>query len=167
MAEDIFDVVDELDRPVGRAPRSQVHARKLLHRAVHILVFNKSGDLFLQKRSMAKDSHPGRWDSSASGHVDAGEDYMEAAVREVREEIGVAVASGELRFLGKLKASAETDQEFVCVYALAHEGPFVLHPQEIESGRFWEMDEIRGEIERLPGQFATAFKTIVREFLRA
>ena len=66
---------------IGREPRSVVHARGLRHRAVHVLVFNSAGELFLQKRSMTKDNDPGLWDSSCSGHVDAGETYDEAAVR--------------------------------------------------------------------------------------
>jgi len=85
MPEDIFDVVNERDEVVDRKPRSVVHRDGLLHRAVHVLVFNSRGQIFLQKRSMKKDRQPGLWDSSASGHVDSGEDYDTTAVREVRE----------------------------------------------------------------------------------
>jgi predicted protein tyrosine phosphatase len=73
MSEEIFDVVNERDEVVGQAPRSEVHRRKLNHRAVHVLVFNSRGELFLQKRSLKKDCFPGAWDSSASGHLDTGE----------------------------------------------------------------------------------------------
>ena len=74
MTEEIFDIVNERDEVIGRAPRAEVHARGLLHRAAHMLVFNSRGEVFLQKRSLRKDRQPGVWDSSASGHVDAGED---------------------------------------------------------------------------------------------
>ena len=76
MAEEIFDVVNERDEVVDQKPRAEVHRLGLLHRAVHILVFNSAGQVFLQKRSMSKDTHPGTWDSSTSGHVDSGEDYL-------------------------------------------------------------------------------------------
>src|SRR5512137_895073 len=89
MAEEIFDVVNERDEVVGRNTRAEVHRLGLMHRAVHILVFNRRGEIFLQKRSMLKDRQPGLWDSSASGHVDSGEDYDACAVRELREEIGL------------------------------------------------------------------------------
>ncbi len=89
MPEDIFDVVNERDEVIDRKPRSEVHRLGLLHRAVHVLVFNGRGQIFLQKRSMKKDRQPGVWDSSASGHVDSGEDYDATSVREVREEIGL------------------------------------------------------------------------------
>jgi len=90
MAEEIFDVVNDRDEVIGRASRSEVHARGLLHRAAHVLVFNARGQAFLQKRSMLKDRQPGVWDSSASGHLSSGESCDVCAVREVREELGVS-----------------------------------------------------------------------------
>src|ERR1039457_2536034 len=89
MCEEIFDVVNARDEVIGQAPRKEVHARGLWHRAVHVLVFNARGEVFLQKRSMKKDIATGKWDSSSSGHLDTGEDYDACAVREVREEIGL------------------------------------------------------------------------------
>ena len=84
MNEEVFDVVNERDEVIGQNTRRQVHRLGLMHRAVHVLVFNAGGQVFLQKRSMLKDRQPGLWDSSASGHVDAGEDYDTCVVREVR-----------------------------------------------------------------------------------
>ena len=75
---EIFDVVDHQDRVIGQAPRHEVHARGLRHRAVHILVFDEAGALFVQKRAATKDTFPLRYDSSASGHVNNGEQYDEA-----------------------------------------------------------------------------------------
>ena len=87
--DELFDVVDEDDTVQRQERRAVVHAEGLLHRAVHVFAFNKRGELFLQKRSGLKDVHPGLWDSSAAGHLDAGEDYEAGAVREVEEELGV------------------------------------------------------------------------------
>ena len=87
MTEEIFDVVDSNDQVIDQRPRSEVHRLGLLHRAIHLLVFNSKGELFLQKRSMKKDCFPGTWDSSASGHVDSGEDYDICALREHLEEL--------------------------------------------------------------------------------
>ena len=88
--EELFDVVNERDEVIGVAPRAQVHAEGLRHRAAHVLVFNPEGRLFVQRRSFAKDNSPGCWDTSAAGHLDAGEDYHAAALRELGEELGVA-----------------------------------------------------------------------------
>ena len=84
-----FDVVDENDRVVSHASRHEVHRAKLRHRAVHVFVFNGAGELFLQKRSRWKDTHPGKWDSSAAGHVNSGDNYAATAPREMAEELGV------------------------------------------------------------------------------
>src|SRR5436190_22220009 len=133
MAEEIFDVVNERDEVIGKRPRREVHRLGLMHRATHVLVFNKRGQVFLQKRSINKDRQPGLWDSSASGHVDSGEDYDACVVRELREEIGLQLSEAPQR-LFKMAASAETDQEHVWVYRCEAEGPFLLHPEEIECG---------------------------------
>jgi isopentenyldiphosphate isomerase len=164
MSEEIFDVVDEKDEVVGCAPRGEVHRRGLKHRAVHILVFNEKGQVFLQKRSMKKDCSPGAWDSSSSGHLDRGEDYDSCAVREVFEEIGVRLARPPIRMF-KLDACPATGQEFCWTYRAFHEGPFVLHPDEIEAGQWFERDQVTRWVESRPEDFAGAFVLIWKKFL--
>jgi len=165
MAEEIFDVVNESDEVIDRKPRSVVHARGLLHRAVHVLVFNSRGEIFLQKRSMKKDRQPGVWDSSCSGHVDSGENYDETAVRELREELGLK-ASAPLQKLFKIDVCPETDAEFVWVYRCESEGPFQLHPDEIEAGGWFAPGKVTSWIAEKPEEFATAFVLIWKLFNR-
>jgi len=165
MSEEIFDVVNERDEVVGQAPRSEVHAKKLLHRAVHVLVFNTRGQLFLQKRSMTKDTAKGKWDSSSSGHVDSGEDYDTCAVREVWEEIGLRLDRTPERVL-RIEACADTGQEFVWVYQCASEGPFTLHPEEIERGDWFAPEEITRWVTEQPREFARAFVFIWKKLHR-
>ena len=162
MKEEIFDVVNERDEVIGRQPRSEVHRLGLMHRAVHVLVFNAAGQVFLQKRSMKKDRQPGVWDSSASGHVDSGEDYGACAVRELREEIGLQLMEAPLR-LFKLAASAETDQEHVWVYRCQAEGPFRLDTDEIERGGWFEAGEVTRWMAERPEDFASALLAIWRK----
>ena len=156
MSEEIFDVVNEHDEIIDARSRAEVHRLGLLHRAVHILVFNSKGKVFLQKRSMSKDTHPGCWDSSCSGHVDQGEEYDESAVRELGEELGIAIAEPPER-LFKIDACPETDQEFVWIYRLRHEGPFELHPEEIETGEWFAPDHVTEWIAAKPAEFASGF----------
>lgn len=159
MSEEIFDIVNARDEVIGRAPRREVHARGLWHRAVHVLVFDRTGRVFLQKRSMAKDTAPGCWDSSCSGHVDSGEDYDAAAMRELAEEIGVVVPTPPPRWF-RIEARPETGWEFVWVYRLRHEGPFVLAPAEIERGDWFEPAELTRRIASEPEAFALSFRYI-------
>jgi len=167
MTEEIFDVVNERDEVIDRKPRSEVHRLGLLHRAVHVLVFNSRSEVFLQKRSMTKDREPGKWDSSTSGHLDSGEDYDAAAVRELREEIGLVVVTTRAsrpQRLFKIAACAETDREFVWVYRCQAEGPFRLHPDEIERGGWFAPDKITRWITQKPDDFASAFRFIWSKF---
>jgi isopentenyldiphosphate isomerase len=159
MSEEIFDVVNERDEVIGRQPRREVHRLGLMHRAVHVLVFNSRGQVFLQKRSMQKDRQPGLWDSSASGHVDSGENYDVCAVREVGEEIGLKLPAPPRR-LFKLPASAETDQEHVWVYRCVEEGPFTLQPEEIERGDWFAPEAVSRWMAERPQEFASALLVI-------
>jgi isopentenyl-diphosphate delta-isomerase len=159
MQEELFDIVNDRDEIVGRAPRREVHARGLWHRAVHVLIFNAAGQVFLQKRSMRKDTAPGCWDSSCSGHVDAGEDYDASARRELGEELGLALPAPPARWF-RLEACAETGWEFVWVYRLRHEGPFTLHPEEIESGQWFAAAELAARLRECPQDFASSFRLI-------
>jgi isopentenyl-diphosphate Delta-isomerase len=156
MHEEIFDIVNERDEVVGQAPRHEVHRTGLRHRAVHVLVFNARGEVFLQKRSMLKDTAKGKWDSSASGHVDSGEDYDPCAARELREEIGLHLAQPPERIL-RVEACPETGNEFVWVYQCASEGPFTLHPEEIERGEWFAPEEVTCRVQAQPDEFARAF----------
>jgi isopentenyldiphosphate isomerase len=104
-----------------------------MHRAVHILLFNSRGELFLQKRSMSKDEQPGKWDSSAAGHVDSGEDYLACAEREIAEELGIVVEQA-LQPLFKLAATPLTGNEHCMVYRYCYDGPLQLHSEEIDDG---------------------------------
>jgi 16S rRNA (adenine1518-N6/adenine1519-N6)-dimethyltransferase len=164
MPDEILDIVNNNDEVIGRLPRRIVHRDGHNHRAVHILVFDSRGRIFLQKRSMTKDTFPGAWDSSASGHVDSGEDYAACAVRELREELGwVALAAP--RPLFKLAAGAETGREFVWAYRCESEGPFTLHPGEIERGDWFTPDEVNHWLARSPRDFAPAFAVIWKRWI--
>ena len=160
-ADELFDVVDLDDKVINQAPRREVHARKWLHRAIHVLVHDAAGHLFLQRRSLSKDTFPGCWDSSCSGHVDAGEDYVVAARRELGEELGWHDASLPLRPLVKLFASPETGYEFIQIFVMGPiSGPFELHPEEITEGRWIVPEELDILIGEYPDHVAGALRLL-------
>ena len=108
----------------------------------------------MQKRSPWKDRHPLLWDSSAAGHVEANEDYDEAAARELMEELGV---SARLARLGKLSASEKTGQEFIMVYHGKHNGPFSFPCEEISAGEFFPAEIVERWVQNKPEDFAPGF----------
>ncbi len=159
MSEEYFDVVNEQDEVTGRLPRREVHRLNLRHRAVHVLLFNARGELFLQQRSLTKDNWPGVWDSSSSGHLDSGEDYDACALREVGEELGVTLPAPPVRIL-RLEATPETGWEFCWVYRAPHEGPFVIQPTEVRGGGWFPQAAIQHWITARPEDFASCFRVI-------
>ena len=135
VSDELLDVVDDNDEVVAVKRRGDIHALGLMHRAVHILLFNSSGELFLQKRSLSKDEQPGKWDSSAAGHVDTGENYLDCACREIGEELGIVVDQ-PLQPLFKLPAMLRTGNEHCMVYQYFFDGPLVLQADEIDEGEW-------------------------------
>ena len=162
---EIFDVVDARDRAIGRATRAEVHARKLLHRAVHVFVFTPAGSLILQKRSLAKDTCPGLLSSSCAGHVDAGESYDAAVARELAEELGVRVPAARLAFVGVQKPSEENGFEFVRVYALrGFTGTLRPNPAEIDALEIFSRERLDAAVAAEPERFAPSFVAVLRDF---
>lgn len=159
MNQELIAVVDENDQFIENQPRNKVHQLGLRHRAVHILVFNNDQQLFLQKRSLSKDINAGLWDTSAAGHVDAGESYDVCAHRETIEELAVCVDE-TLTFLFKLPAIPETGMEFVQVYRCLHNGPFTLEAGEIDGGQWFNIKDISRRVSDNDPTLTDTFKAL-------
>jgi 16S rRNA (adenine1518-N6/adenine1519-N6)-dimethyltransferase len=158
-----FPIVDKNDRILRYANRSEVHGNNLRHRAVHILIFSQADEVYLQQRSRWKDRHPLKWDSSAAGHVAAGESYDDTARRELKEELGVSVP---LQKVAKLPASQHTDQEFIWLYRGQTSGDLVPDTSEIEQGAFLPPTVIDGWTSARPEDFAPGFLECWRAYRR-
>jgi 16S rRNA (adenine1518-N6/adenine1519-N6)-dimethyltransferase len=157
-----FPVVDIHDRVVRAGSRAEVHGNNSRHRAVHMFIFNQAGDILLQKRSRWKDRHPLLWDSSAAGHVNAGEDYDLAAKRELNEELGIET---QLEKVLKLPASARTDQEFIWLYRGHHGDRFKPNRAEIEAVLFFPPTMVTQWVKARPQDFAPAFIECWRAYI--
>ena len=143
--EEVVAIVDEGNRVVGEASRREMRRQNLIHRATYILVFNRQGQIFVQKRTMTKDIYPGYCDIAAGGVVLSGETYEESAHRELREELGI---TAELECLGDRYFADERNRVWGRVFRCRHEGPFVLQASEVESGSFMSPDEILSKATR-------------------
>ena len=104
---ELIDVLDAITaEPLGqRKPKPDVHRDGDWHRAIHVWIVNSDGRVLLQKRSLLKENHPGLWDVSCAGHVSAGENAIDAAIREADEELGVELRPNELEPIGVTRES--------------------------------------------------------------
>ena len=155
-AGEIFDVVDASDQVIGTATRAEVHTQKLTHRAVHVFVFNKRGDLLLQKRSLLKDMCPGLWDSSVSGHLDSGESYENAARRELGEEMGIT-SENIPEEIARITPSTNTGWEHVRLYRTHYDGTLRFPSAEVDAAMWFPLAEISAWTASHPEDFAPGF----------
>ncbi|MDE0023643.1 MAG: PLP-dependent transferase [Spirochaetaceae bacterium] len=142
--QELLDLVDADNTVIGTVDRSRVHgAPALRHRAVHVLVYDDRGHLLLQKRSAGKEIQPGKWDTSVGGHLESGESYPAAAVRETAEELGLAIDVDALVPVHGFVWRSPMETEHVTSYRIHCGGPFRPHPEEIDELRFWSAEQLR------------------------
>lgn len=161
MTDERLDVVNDDDVVTGQALRSVVHRRGLLHRGVHVFLFNDRGEMLMQKRSADRANSPSLWDCSVSEHVQAGESYLEAAIRGLKEEMGMEGI--EVRLLGKIQMEyGPNDNEISVIYeGKIQPGRVKFDPSEIAEIRFMSVDEIRAGIENDKGMYCAWFVEIM------
>jgi 16S rRNA (adenine1518-N6/adenine1519-N6)-dimethyltransferase len=160
--DEVFDVVDAHDVVIGREFRREIHRRGLLHRAIHIFWLRTDGQLCLQRRSYAKDNCPGLLSSSCAGHVDSGEDYLGAAVRELHEELGVAVPAVALTEVDYAPWHPDLGNEFVRSYVLRGDYPTKLAAFEVDSLLWRTPAEVEAWALAQPDIFATPVAHLFR-----
>ena len=139
--DEIVQIVDEQNQEVAQVSRQVMREGCLIHRACYILVFNRSQEIFVQKRTMSKDIYPGYLDVATGGVVLAGESYELSAKRELAEELGVrkTALSRHFDFYHETNNNRVWGRVFSCIA----EGPFVLQPEEVEDGFFLGMEELQ------------------------
>jgi isopentenyldiphosphate isomerase len=144
VSDELFPVVDPDGNVVGSATRGECHGGSmLLHPVVHLHVVGSDGSLLLQKRSMAKDIQPGKWDTAVGGHVDLSETPSQAVVREAAEELGIDASAAE--FVQRYIFESEVERELVHTFFLTV-NPATFNASfaddEIDEIRFWTPQEL-------------------------
>lgn len=146
---ELIPIVNEKNEIIGEKDRKVVHEKGLFHRAVLVIIFNSKGKILLQKRSAKKKICPLKLDLSVAEHLKTGESYIEAAVRGLREELGIEVSKSDLKKLreahlqmneyenGKIK-----DYEFVELYLLIYDGEIKIDKNEDEEAKFFTKEEV-------------------------
>lgn len=146
-ADELVDVLDDAGNPIGVVTRAEMRRRRLPHRCVYVLVFNRRGELLIHQRTPTKDVYPSHWDVAVGGVLSAGEDFDTAAVREAREEVGVELAPEPLF---PFRYSDERTNAHAMVYRAVHDGPFRFQPEEVVTGEFVPLTEVRRRAAAVP-----------------
>ncbi|WP_226344212.1 NUDIX hydrolase [Agilicoccus flavus] len=143
-ADEIVDLYDEHGRVIGTAPRSRVRAENLRHGGTGVIVRDSAGRVFVHRRTVTKDVYPGLYDFCAGGVLQAGEHPDVAAAREVEEELGVSGVL--LRRLGVAEYADAHTTYVAFLYDATYDGPLDLQPEEVESGEWLTLDELRARL---------------------
>jgi len=139
-AEELVQIVDRNNNPIGVEPRRVMRANGLTHRASYIFVFNSRDELFIQKRTSSKDIYPGYWDVAAGGVMLAGETDNDSARRELAEELGITVPN--IEYLFHHYHETGNNKVWGAIYRCRHDGPFKLQAEEVEYGEFVSVDDV-------------------------
>ena len=137
---EIVDIIDEFDNVVGSAERYDSYRKKLRSRVSHVFVFNSDNQVLLQKRSRFK-TRPLHWHTSVNGTVQSGENYEDAAVREMEEEIGVALDLHHFEKYNFIHPNGHpVSLGIFCAYS---DGPFSPDPQEVHELQFFDLGALK------------------------
>ena len=160
-------LVDENDQPIAIGDRKEAWAKGYYTRNIRIVLRDENGRMLSQKRSMKKDLYPGMWTVAAGGHVDEGETWDEAALREMEEEIGV---STPLKLIGDFSFKNDEDDKKVRQIIHVYEGiidssmQFNLEGDEVEATKWYRLDELRTAMQQTPDIFTPSFREVIERF---
>ncbi|MFH1133364.1 MAG: NUDIX domain-containing protein [Nanoarchaeota archaeon] len=150
-----YDVVDREDKVTGKATWHELHAKGMIHRTVHILIFNSQGELLLQRRSQMMTIQPGKLTSSAAGHVMGDESYEHAAAREMKEELGINVA---LKPIGQTRSYTPQEKQNIMAFRANSDGPFITNEAETDDILFFNIACLEDQLKTRPEMFGDGFK---------
>lgn len=159
--DEILDIVDENDKVISQGYKKNIHENHLLHRASHVIVSYKNY-VFLQLRSKNKQQFPNKWDISAAGHVITQESYINCAIRELQEELGLTTSKQKLIEVNLLPASEKTGFEFIKIFHLEfYTLPNItLQKKEISTGGWFDKSHVTFWLNQHPEDFAGCFNLI-------
>ncbi len=168
-ADELIQIVDSNDDPVGTATRAQAWQDGLIHRIAVVMVEDKDGKILLQKRSSTKTIYPNAWDIAAGGWVDAGESYEVAAKRELAEELGITNLN--LIELGHFYADKPYGKyirkRFIKAYKVkANKTPTNLQTNELSEVKWFNLPEIKDLIREHPDKVMDDLQYVIERYYK-
>ena len=148
--------------------KASLHESNILHRGVHVFIETFGGGFVLQKKANGSENE-GKWSSAVSGHVRSGEHYIDAAIRETKEEVGISVDDDDLNFVLKLNASRDTGNEFVMLYSLLIDPSYeTLYPNPEELDELLTMPRAMVEEDVVKNNeiYSAVFRILFAKFIK-
>lgn len=171
MADNLIQIVDENDSPTGTATKNEAATQGLWYRAVRVMLIDEAGRILLQKRAGAKKSMPSLWDDSATGHVEGGEDYLAAARRELKEDLGLW--AGNIKQIGIFRTTAEyggaTVNRFNGVFSLKvrPDATFTVEHKQQAEVRWFSLQDAWQMIRDHPDQTTLGLREVLNRYYKA
>jgi len=146
-----LNIVDETGKIVGEETRENIHKKGILHREVHVWFYTLDGRIIFQHRAKNKDTFPDALDATAGGHVDLGMEWLDSAVREVKEETGISANPTNLKYITTVKSKAfdpatnNINNVIRKIYAYLYDGNITDlkgDPDEVKDFEWWDIDTV-------------------------
>lgn len=155
-----IDIVDSKDEVIGQDTLLNVYKNGAWHRAAHVWVLDSAGKLYLQERGRSALLFPLHWSNSVGEHLNAGESYEQAALRGLKEELGVEGVV--LEKLVKKKFTMKKDGDyynrvFITLFKCNYDGKIAINKHELETGGFYGIGEIKNAIKKKSMKFSPVF----------
>lgn len=143
---EFLNIVNQQNKIIGKALKTEIYQRLLTHRIAHLLIFNDQGKMALQLRSRHKSFCPLHWGTAAGGHVRVGETYKQAILRECEEELGYKT---KVEFMAKdLYDDGSGLKKFLATFRAIANGPFNINSAEVDKVDFFDLDQMRQMIKK-------------------
>lgn len=152
-------LVNEMDQELGAMEKLEAHQKGLLHRAFSVFIFNRSGEMLLQKRALEKYHSAGLWSNACCSHPAPGEVLLEAAMKRLEEEMGFItplLPAFDFTYRAEFE-NGLTEYEFDHVFAGEYEGPVLINQTEVMDYAYRPMSVIRKDLEAYPQNFTAWF----------
>lgn len=161
--DELFPVLSEDGRVIGSATRRECHGgSRLLHPVVHLHVFDRAGQLFVQQRPLWKDVQPGKWDTAVGGHVSFGETIEMALRRETKEEIGLESFTPYV--LAEYIFESAREREYVHSFCTVTETN-LFPSEELSDGKFFQEKDLEKKLGQ--GFFTPNFEREYNKYVRS
>ncbi|MBC8756422.1 NUDIX domain-containing protein [Kordia sp. YSTF-M3] len=151
---ELLDILDNNGKPTGEyLPKDEVHRNGYFHGTVHVWLYTKRGEVVLQLRAADKQNFPNRWDVSVAGHISHGETALQAAQRELEEELGIQAQPAQFQKIANFQidykhAADYWDREFSTIYAceIAATTEFTLQTAEVAAVTTIPLAQVQKEL---------------------